>query len=176
MYYIEKDNKIALFNSDREVLENTIRFSADYKDAEIQETEEGYTIVDYQLVTVEEAEKREVNKAKRVKVQENDTVRDAALNAGVVYKDVLFDSDTDQKVNLLATIGFMSDEDTVNWFGKDNQMLVCNKEDLLNIGNMIIQLHSYCWTKNAEIKLAINNAKTMEELNSIEIDYTIKEE
>lgn len=56
MYYIEKDNKIALFNSDRDVLENTIRFSADYKDAEIKETEEGYTIVDYQLVTVEEAE------------------------------------------------------------------------------------------------------------------------
>ena len=176
MYYIEKENKIALFSSDRQVLENTIRFSADYQDAEIQETEEGYTIVDYQLVTVEEAEGVEVEKAKRVKIQENDTARDTALNAGVVYKGVLFDSDTDQKVNLLATIGFMSDEDTVNWFGKDNQMLVCNKADLLNIGNMIIQLHSYCWAKNAEIKLAINNAKTMEELNSIDIDYEMEEE
>ena len=175
MYYVEKDNKIALFNSDREVLENTIRFSADYKDAVIQETEEGYTIVDFKLITIEEYNVQQLEKAKQTKIQENDTVRDTALNAGVVYKDVLFDSDTDQKVNLLATIGFMSDEDTVNWFGKDNQMLVCNKEDLLNIGNMIIQLHSYCWTKNAEIKFAISNAKTMEELNSIEIDYTIEE-
>ena len=66
MYYIEKDDKIALFSDDIQVLENTKRFSADYKDAEIQETEEGYTIVDYQLITIEEADNVEANKRKEI--------------------------------------------------------------------------------------------------------------
>lgn len=173
MYYIEKNNKIALFSSDKQVLENTIRFSADYKDAEIQETEEGYTIVDFELVTIEEYNLIELNKAKQVKIQENDTARDEALNQGVTYKDILFDSDTDQKVNLLATVSMMSDDDVITWYGKDNQPLVCTKQDLLNIGGLITQLHSFCWTKNAEIKSEISEATTSEELDNIEIDYVL---
>lgn len=170
-FYAIKDNN--LFTA---LNENALAYYGDVRKLPEDYEQDKYTVVNNELVLNPEWEQEHLNKAKQAKVQENDTTRDAALNAGVVYKDVLFDSDTDQKVNLLATIGFMSDEDTVNWFGKDNQMLVCNKEDLLNIGNMIIQLHSYCWAKNAEIKLAINNAKTMEELNNIEIDYEMKEE
>lgn len=170
-FYVVKDNN--LFTA---LNKNALAYYGDAKELPEDYEQDKYIVVNNELVLNPEYEHEQFNKAKQAKVQENDTVRDTALNAGVVYKDVLFDSDTDQKVNLLATIGFMSDEDTVNWFGKDNQMLVCNKVDLLNIGNMIIQLHSYCWTKNTEIKLAISNAKTMEELNSIEIDYTMKEE
>lgn len=173
MFYIEDDNKIVLFDADRQKLEDTLLFTPQYQDLPIQETEEGYTIVDYQLITIEEAEEIEVNKAKRVKIQENDTVRDAALNAGVVYKDILFDSDTDQKVNLLATVSMMGDEDTITWFGKDNHPLVCTKQDLLNIGGLITQLHSFCWNKNAEIKQEISEAMTIQELDNIEIDYEL---
>lgn len=114
--------------------------------------------------------------AKQVKVSENDTARDEALNGGVTYKGVLFDSDTDQKVNLLATVGSMSDEATVVWFGMDNTPLVCTKEDLTNIGGLITQLHTFCWTKNAEIKAEIGYASTIEEVEAIEIDYTMEEE
>lgn len=174
MFYIEQDNKIVLFDANRQKLENTLSFMPQYKDLEIQETEEGYTIVDYQLVTVEEAEEIEVEKAKRVKIQENDIERDVALNAGVTYKNVLFDSDTDQKVNLLAMVSAMSDEDTIVWYGKDNQPLECNKEDLTNIGVLITQLHTFCWTKNAEIKAEIAEASTFEELNAIDIDYNME--
>lgn len=56
MFYIEKYHKIVLFDTDMKRLENTLLFTPQYKDLPIQETEEGYTIVDYQLVTVEEAE------------------------------------------------------------------------------------------------------------------------
>ena len=58
MFYIEQDNKIVLFDNDRQKLENTLLFMPQYKDSEIQETEEGYTIVDYELMTVEEAEEK----------------------------------------------------------------------------------------------------------------------
>ena len=112
-----------------------------------------------------------LQQAKQQKIYENDTARDEALNSGVVYKEVLFDSDTDQKVNLLATISMMSDTNTIEWFGMNNYSLICTKQDLLNIGGFITALHSYCWTKNAETKEAIRNASTIEEVNNIVIDY-----
>ena len=108
---------------------------------------------------------------KQNKISENDRLRDEKLNGGVTYNNVLFDSDTDQKINLLATYGTMTDDNTIVWYGKDNQGLLCTKNDLLAIGNLITKLHSYCWENNAYIKEQINNAKTMEELDSIDISY-----
>lgn len=116
-----------------------------------------------------------LQQAKEQKIRENDTKRDEALVQGVTYKNVLFDSDTDQKVNLLATVSEMGDTDTIIWFGMDNQPLNCTKRDLFNIGGLITQLHSFCWNKNYEIKTAIDEAETVEEVNIIEVNYNIGE-
>ena len=105
-------------------------------------------------------------------ISENDNLRDITLNGGVLYRDVLFDSDTDQKINLFATYNLMSDEDTIILYGMNNAGLLCNKDDLMNIGQLIIQLHSFCWTKNATIKNQIEQAESVEELENIEINYT----
>lgn len=56
MYYIIKDDKITLYHDNRKVIENTIKYSEEYKDAEILETAEGYTIINGELITIEEAE------------------------------------------------------------------------------------------------------------------------
>ena len=117
-----------------------------------------------------------LNKIKQVKYQDNDAARDIALNQGVTYNNILFDSDTDQKINLLATVSQMSETDTVEWFGMNNDSLVCTKQDLINIGSLITALHSFCWTKNAEIKEVVRNASTVEEIKTIQIDYTLTEE
>ena len=109
--------------------------------------------------------------AKENKILLNDELRDRALLGGVTYQNVLFDSDTDQKVNLLATVGMMSDEDTITWYGMDNQGLLCTKTDLMAIGGLITELHSYCWGMNAYIKEQISEAQTLEELENIEINY-----
>ena len=111
--------------------------------------------------------------AKEAKIQENDEKRDIALIAGVTYKNILFDSDTDQKVNLLAMVSAMADDDTIIWFGMNNEPLECTKLDLIAIGGLITTLHSFCWAKNAEIKQLIAEAETIEAVNAIEIDYTI---
>ena len=108
---------------------------------------------------------------KQQRIAENDELRDTALSGGVTYQNVLFDSDTDQKVNLLATVGMMSDTDTVVWYGMDNKGLLCTKADLLAIGQLITELHSFCWNNNAYIKEQIDNAESIEEVESIEIDY-----
>lgn len=112
-----------------------------------------------------------LDKAKADKIALNDESRDIALLSGVEYQNVLFDSDTDQKVNLLATVNMMSDEDTITWYGMDNKGLLCTKSDLIAIGGLITELHSFCWNMNAYIKEQINNAETMAELADIEINY-----
>lgn len=132
---------------------------------------EQYIYLDGEIVLNPNWDNIQLENAKDIKIATNDIERDEALVRGVTYREVLFDSDTDQKVNLLATVTTMSDEESIVWFGMDNQPLLCNKQDLINIGGLITQLHSFCWNRNAEIKAQIHYATTIEEVEAIEINY-----
>ena len=135
---------------------------------------ENYKIVNNEIVkkSDEEIEAEELERAKQAKIFENDTAREASLNSGVTYKGILFDSDTEQKTNIIGTVLTMSETDTIMWYGMNNDAMECTKEDLENIGALIAQLHSFCWTRNAEIKHEIALAETIEEVNAIIIDYS----
>ena len=109
--------------------------------------------------------------AKEIKIRENDELRDKALSGGVTYQNVLFDSDTDQKINLSEQYKRMSDTDTVVWHGMNNVDLLCTKSDLQAIGDLIYDLTAFVWGNNAYIKEQIENAKTIEEVENIEINY-----
>ena len=63
MFYIEENGVIVFYNNTLERLEYCLESLPQYQGLEIKETEEGYTIVNYQLVTVEEAE--EIERQKR---------------------------------------------------------------------------------------------------------------
>src|SRR5574344_2240139 len=114
-------------------------------------------------------------KAKADKLQENITKRDARLIAGVTYKNILFDSDQDQKINLSAIASNMSDTDTITWFGKDGvSSLSCTKSDIENIGKLIISLTQNVWSNlNPAYINKINACKTIDEVNAIVIDYSV---
>ncbi len=119
-------------------------------------------------------EQKLLNEAKKNKLNENIKKRDERLNAGVMYQNILFDSDTDQKVNLMAMVDMMNENDTIIWLGKENHPLNCTKQDLLNIGNLIVQLTSAIWGSeglNQYYINAINNCSTVEAVNNIVIDY-----
>ena len=135
---------------------------------------ENYKIVNDEIVkkSDEEIAAEELERAKQAKIFENDTVREAAINSGVTYKGILFDSDTEQKANIIGSVLTMSETDVITWFGMNNDAMECTKEDLENIGALIAQLHSFCWTRNAEIKHEIALAETIEEVNAIIIDYS----
>ena len=134
-----------------------------------------YKIVNDEIVkkSDEEIAAEELEHAKQAKIFENDNKREAAINSGVTYKGILFDSDTEQKANIIGSVLTMSETDTIIWFGMNNDAMECTKEDLENIGALIAQLHSFCWTRNAEIKHEIALAETIEEVNAIEIDYEV---
>ena len=119
-------------------------------------------------------EQKLLNEAKKNKLNENIKKRDERLKAGVMYQNILFDSDTDQKVNLMAMVDMMNENDTIIWLGKENHPLNCTKQDLLNIGNLIVQLTSAIWGSeglNQYYINAINNCSTVEAVNNIVIDY-----
>lgn len=119
-------------------------------------------------------EQKKLDEAKKIKLNENSKKRDERLNAGVIYKNILFDSDTDQKVNLLAMSGLMTDDDSIIWLGKNNDPLECSKKDLLNMGNIIAQLTSAIWGNDGLNQFyinAINDCETIEQVNNIVIDY-----
>ena len=62
MFYIENDNKIVLFDEDKQKLKNTIAFMPQYQGLEIKEVQEGYVIYDFELMTVEEMKAKEAQK------------------------------------------------------------------------------------------------------------------
>ena len=169
MYYIEKDEKIVAYNESLTDLQAAIEFKPELAELEIKET--ARPIVDFEFTDTPEYKAMELNKLKKIKLAENEKIRDEALIAGVTYRGVLFDSDTDQKVNLLGAVRKISDEDTITWYGMNNEPLECTKEDLFNIGDLITELNNFCWTKNAQIEAAINKAKTLTALKKVVIDY-----
>ena len=62
MFYIENDNKIVLFDEDKQKLQDTIAFMPQYQGLEIKEVQKGYVIYDFELMTVEEMAAMEVQK------------------------------------------------------------------------------------------------------------------
>lgn len=132
---------------------------------------EQYIYSNGEIIINPEWDNIQLDNAKESKIAENDTVRDKKLLEGVTYSNVLFDSDNEQKINLLAKYSMMSDTDTVVWYGMDNQPLLCTKDDLMAIGQLIETLHTFCWENNAYIKEQIAQAKTIEQLEEIDISY-----
>lgn len=62
MFYIENENKIILFDDDKQKIQNTIDFLPQYEGLEIKETQDSYVIYDFELMTVEEKEAKEKQK------------------------------------------------------------------------------------------------------------------
>ena len=62
MFYIQQDNKIVLSDEDKRKLQDTIAIMPQYEGLPIQETQEGYVIYDFELMTVEEMTEKEALK------------------------------------------------------------------------------------------------------------------
>ena len=65
MFYIQQDEKIVLFDEDKQKLQDTISFMPQYEGLEIKEVEEGFVIYDFELITVEEKEEKQAQKERK---------------------------------------------------------------------------------------------------------------
>ena len=62
MFYIQQNEKIVLFDEDKQKLQNTIALMPQYEGLEIKEVPEDYTIVDFKLVSLQEEQEIERQK------------------------------------------------------------------------------------------------------------------
>ena len=82
MFYIEKDDKIVLFDEDKQRLQNTIAFMPQYEDLEIKEVQEGYVIYDFEVMTVEEMEAKQAQK-------ERERLNNLSMTRGDVFEALI---------------------------------------------------------------------------------------
>lgn len=111
----------------------------------------------------------EEEKAKKIK--ENDSLRDKRILAGVEYKGLMWDCDTDQKINLIGRAMFMNDGDTETWYAMDTNHMDLTKAEMMELGNIIGNITTAIWQQNFNIKYQIENAKTVADVQKIYIDY-----
>lgn len=82
MFYIQQDEKIVLFDEDKETLQNTIAFTPQYEGLEIKEVQEGYVIYDFELMTVEEKEAKEAQ-------QERERLNILSMTRGDMFEAII---------------------------------------------------------------------------------------
>ena len=84
MFYIQQDNKIVLSDEDKRKLQDTIAIMPQYEGLPIQETQEGYVIYDFELMTVEEMEAEQAQKERECRTQEIDEKPQELYNMATV--------------------------------------------------------------------------------------------
>lgn len=131
------------------------------------------------LAQTSEYKAEQLAEAKALKFEENIQKRNERLNAGVLYKGVMFDSDTDSKVNIMGAVATLPDEAVVGWNSMDNETAILTKSELNELGGLLVALTSAVWGEdglNVQFINAINSAQTIEEVEAIEINYYIEGE
>ena len=173
-YYIEKDNKIVLFDTDKNKIQNTLIFMPQYEGLEIKETQR--PIVDFRFADTDEYKSEQLAKAKKTKLAENKTAYDAALKAGVTYKGELFDCDTLAAVRIMgqmvaAQTQAIADEETIDWFDYNYKPVTLTISEFMELAGLVTLNTRRIETLNCGFNTAVENAQTIEEIEAIEIDY-----
>lgn len=121
------------------------------------------------------AEQLEAEKAKRL--EENKEAYNAALKAGVTYKNALFDCDTLAAVRVMGQMAAMqamaiSEEPTIDWFDYDYQPVTLTTEEFLELAGLITLNTRRIETLNCGFNTAISGAESLAELEAINISYS----
>lgn len=125
------------------------------------------------------AEQLEAEKAKRL--EQNKEAYNAALKAGVTYKNALFDCDTLAAVRVMGQMAAMqamaiSEEPTIDWFDYDYQPVTLTTEEFLELAGLITLNTRRIETLNCGFNTAISGAESLAELEAINISYSAEQE
>lgn len=125
------------------------------------------------------AEQLAAEKVKRL--EENKEAYNAALKAGVTYKNALFDCDTLAAVRVMGQMAAMqamavSEEPTIDWFDYDYQPVTLTTEEFLALAGLITLNTRRIETLNCGFNTAISGAESLEELEAINISYSAEQE
>lgn len=150
----ELDNKLVLMNYDT-----------------IEETEENYVLINGKYVIENEA----LQLAKEQKQKENTALAKFAVENGYVdFKGAQFETNAQTVGDLTASMLLVQQAglESYSWLTKDDKVVELTLEDFGTLGGLIAQYKAGVWNgKYLNNKTQIENAKTLAELEKVEIKY-----
>ena len=163
-YYVEKDNKIKLFDTDKTRLENTLEFMPELQGLEVKST------TDVTLLKPLE----EFKKDKLQELSQKSSAFEQTEN-----KEMYIVSSLGYKVNAdpkaLRNIEVLIDLGVTQFRNYDNETVEVTTDNLKTIKSEIsinsVKLYQQKWA----FEDLINKAETKEELDAIEIKFTMKD-
>lgn len=124
------------------------------------------------------SEEQKLSEAKIIKQAENTRLAKLAVENGhVVFKGAEFETNAQTVGDLTATMLLMqaSGLETYLWLSKDDQSISLSIEDFGTLGGLIAEFKNTIWQeKYLYFKSLIESATTIEEVEIINIDYTIE--
>ncbi len=180
-YYIEKNSKIVMFDTDKSKIIATLKLSPDLQGLSIKETERPIVLADdytqFVFADTKEYLTEKLKKEKANKKQENQTAYEKALKSGVIYKNTLFDCDTLAAVRVMgqmvATQSMaIAEEETIEWFDYNYQPVTLTITEFMELAGIITLNTRRIETLNCGFNIAIENCESLEALENIVIDYS----
>ena len=176
MYYILENDKIVLYDKDREKIENTVKFMPQYTDLPILETDR--PIIDFEFADTPEWIANHLREVKETKMKEALDGAKSFIENEACYQ---FDENnsieaTDGNIGKLTAyaLGFSTGAmQEVQWTSKEDNVLTLDPDDLNRILIGIGAIQSFVWNvQYIQYKQMIETATTAEEVEAIEIVYT----
>ena len=187
-YYIQKDNNIVLFDTDKEKIQNTLAFMPEFEGLEISETERPIVLKDdcsgFVFADTDEYLSESLAKAKEAKTQEatdkaySFEEKDALITvnatnlksrASGIYH---IEGNLTNNIKMTAYASALGDTDVVAWNTKENVNIFLNKTACETLTGIMSQLNAKLWTVDFPTYLAqIESCETADEVNAINIEY-----
>ena len=176
MFYIQQDNKIVLFDEDKQRLQNTIAFMPQYEGLEIKEVQKGYVVYDFKLMTVEEMNEQLLLEEKNKKYEENQKALDKARTSHVFTvtlqnHECEFDTTDKTQADLNSAAISASMGQPWLWTTNNRITLSLTAEDIQIVSLAYMQSVNADIAKWTEFEEQIEQATSLEELNSIVLEY-----
>ena len=162
------------------------RFICDNGDLRFEETEtalfaleDNEIIVDGEPAVNPDYEQEQLEKAKNLKLQENDDKANTALNRTFtifigedrVPCEFIYNEKTERNLNSSA-IGFLAGQfETKQWTDEQGTTVELTAEDVATVLLTFNDFANAIWAKWGEFKQRIEQAEAIEELENIVIDY-----
>ena len=187
-YYIEKDNKIIIVESDKNIILNRLKHQPQYQNLEIKETKRPLALSDdgtyYIFADTPEYNAEQLQKAKETKIQEatdkaySFEEKDALVTvnatnlktrASAIYH---IEGNLTNNIKMSAYASTLDDTTVVPWNTKENVNILLNKTACQTLTSLMSQMNAKLWTVDFPTYLAqIDTCETADEVNAINIEY-----
>ncbi len=172
-YYIEQDGHVVLHDIDRKRLENTLMLMPQFAGLAVLETE--HEIMDGHFVGSKEyVEHVKLSKLAQLKTAFSEELKRAHCPSSAGYR-INANETADRNISSLIYAMEETGQETVPFCAYDNRFHEVSLDQLKTMKLEIITYVRAMYQRKWELRECIHAAKTIDEVNAIEIDFGLEE-